>query len=47
VSSGLLDLSLDVSANDPGEHFALWDMSPADDPQLMAFKSPFSFPECS
>jgi hypothetical protein len=47
VSSGLLDLSLDVSANDPGEHFALWDMSPADDPQLMAFKGPFSFPECS
>lgn len=47
VSSGILDLSLDVSANDPGEHFALWDMSPADDPQLMAFKGPFSFPECS
>lgn len=47
VSSGLLDLSLDVSANDPGEHFALWPMSPADDPQLMAFKSHFSFPECS
>lgn len=41
VSSGLLDLSLDVSANDPGEHFALWDMSPADDPTVDGFQKPF------
>ena len=47
ASSGFLDLSLDVSTNDSGEQFALWDMSPADDPQLMDFKNPFSFSDCS
>lgn len=42
ASSGLLDLSFDVSMPDPGEQFALWDMSPADDPQQLDIKSPFS-----
>ena len=33
ASSGLLDLSLDVSTNELGQPWALWDMSPVDEPK--------------
>ena len=43
ASSGLLDLSLDVSTNEPGQPLALWDMSPVDESKDGDQQSPFSF----